>query len=410
MPQLYELKSQRSKTLADASELLATGLNTAEKKERYQKLLSRSDVLQSDIDALERIERAMPNLPVAPAPASKPVIEVIPESKAQRRAKINAAARHFFRHGLQPNAKEQRALLTTSDTSGEGLVSQAFDAVFLEGSKFFGPIWNLVHRKDSQNGEPTKFVITDPTGQTFSLASEGTTSASGVAQQPTVFSDVTSADTLVSSFIYSVQELDDAFDLTEFLTRNAGLAVSRARETAITLATTNDGTSTALPSSPSGGLLAAVTAGVTQTAGTLAAGITYGQLSALAASVDRSYYETGAFMASPTVEAFLKAQVSTTGKSLYKVGDDGLLVIQGRKLYPNAAMPANGTASSKLVLFGDYSRFYSVLNAGGIKIKVITNDESPALSYLTREMIVYTRLGATTGVANSVKALVSAAS
>jgi HK97 family phage major capsid protein len=139
----------------------------------------------------------------------------------------------------------------------------------------------------------------------------------------------------------------------------------------------------------------------------LAAGITYAQLSTLAGSVDRSYYETGAFMASPSVESFLKAQVSTTGKPLYKVGDDGLLVIQGRKLYPNASMAAAGTASKPLVLFGDYSRFYSVLNAG-LRIKTIS-DESQALSFLTREMIIYTRIGATTGVSTSVKALVSAA-
>jgi HK97 family phage major capsid protein len=331
----------------------------------------------------------------------------------EQRKKLNSAAKHFFRHGLNPNAAEQRDLLTTSDTSGGALVSQAFDDVFVEASKYFGPIWNLVHRKDALAGNPTKIVTTDPTGQTFSLVSEGTTSASSKAQQPTMSSGIVDTDTLVSSVIYSVQELDDAFDLDSFLTRVAGLAVSRARETAITLATTNDGTSTALPNSPSGGLLGAVTAGVTQSAGELAAGPTYAQLSALAGagSVDRSYYENGAFMASPSVETLLRSQVDSTGRPLYPIGDDGLLVIAGRKLYPNAAMPAAGTASSPLVLFGDYSRFYSVLNAGGIKIKVISNnDGSPALSFLTRQMIIYTRLGATTGVANSVKALISAAS
>jgi len=98
-------------------------------------------------------------------------------------------------------------------------------------------------------------------------------------------------------------------------------------------------------------------AGITQTAGTLAAGPTYAQLSALAGAVDRSYYQTGSFMASPTVETFLRFQVSTTGKPLYKVDPDtGLLTIAGRVLYPNAAMPAAGTPSAPLVLFGDYSK------------------------------------------------------
>ena len=79
-------------------------------------------------------------------------------------------------------------------------------------------------------------------------------------------------------------------------------------------------------------------------------------------------------------------------------------------LYPNAAMPAAGTASAPLVTFGDYSKAYSVLNAGGVRIKVISNNESPASTLLTREMIIYARIGATTGVSNSVKALVSASS
>jgi HK97 family phage major capsid protein len=411
MRTIADIQAKKNKLIADATELLNRGLSTPEIRASYKKLLSQADDAQHDLDVLMRVERAFPY--AAPALATKPapaVIEVIPESKERRQAKLNASARHFFRHGLRPNAPEQRALLTTSDAAGGALVAQAFDEAFVEASKFFGPIWNLIHRKDSEKGEPTKFVVSDSTNQTFSLVSEGTTSASSVAEQPTIFSDVASTDTLVSSFIYSVQELDEAFDLTEFLTRNAGLAVSRARETAVTLGITNDGTSTALPSSPTGGLLAGVSAGVTQTSGTLAAGVTYAQLSTLAGSVDRSYYETGAFMASPSVESFLKAQVSTTGKPLYKVGDDGLLVIQGRKLFPNAAMSPAGTASKPLVLFGDYSRFYSVLNTG-VRIKVISNDDgSPALSYLTREMIVYTRIGATTGVSTSVKALVSAAS
>lgn len=332
------------------------------------------------------------------------------QAQAELRNKVNAAARVFFRNGASALNKENRDLLTTSDTAGGALVSQAFDSAFVEASKFNGNVWNMVHRKDSENGEPTKFVTSDPTGQTFSLAGQGSTSARSKAQQPTMFSDVTDTDTLLTSVVYSVQELDDAFDLESFLMRTAGLAVSRARELAVTLGTTNDGTNTALPNSPSGGMLAGVSAGVTQASGTLAAGPTYAQLSTLAGSVDRSYYQNGAFMASPSVETFLRSQVDSTGRPLYQIGDDGLLVVAGRKLFPNTGMAAAGTASAPLVLFGDYSRFYSVLNAGGIKIKVVMNDASPALNMLTRMMIIYTRLGATTGVSNAVKALVSAAS
>jgi HK97 family phage major capsid protein len=326
------------------------------------------------------------------------------------RAKINAAAKVFFRSGYEALNGEQRALLSNSDGSGGALISQSFSQVFLEASKYNGPVFDLVHRIDSEIGEPRKFVITDSTTQTMSLLSQGTTSASSKAQTPTVFSDITDTDTLITSVIYSVQESDDASSLEDFLNRTATLAVARAREVATTLGITNDGTSTALPNSPAGGLLASVGSGVVQSAGTLAAGITYAQLSALAGSVDRSYYANGAFMASPSVETALRSQVDSTGRPLYQVGDDGLLIIAGRKLYPNSAMAASGTASAKLVLFGDFSRAYSLLSVDGVKIKILSNNSSPNLALLTREMLIYTRLGATTGVSNAVKALVSAAS
>jgi hypothetical protein len=74
-------------------------------------------------------------------------------------------------------------------------------------------------------------------------------------------------------------------------------------------------------------------------------------------------------------------------------------------------MPAAGTASSPLVLFGDYSKAYNVLNGGGLKIKVIGNqDGDPSLSFLTRQMVMYTRLGASAGLSSAVKSLVSSAS
>jgi len=110
------------------------------------------------------------------------------------------------------------------------LVSQGFDAAYIEASKFYGPIFNLVHRKDTADGAPTKFVVSSGVNQTFSLVSEGTTSGAGLAQTPTVFSDIVTTATIASSTIFSVQEMEEASDLTEFLMRISGLAVARARE------------------------------------------------------------------------------------------------------------------------------------------------------------------------------------
>ncbi len=198
MRNISNLQTQKTKLLADATALVNAGLKTLEQKESYRKLLADADIVQSDIDSLARIERAMPSLP-KPSVSASPVIEVVPESAEKRRAKLNSAARSFFNHGASGLNAEQRAILTTSDTAGGALISQSFDDVFVEAAKFFGNIFNMVHRKDAPDGSPIKTVTTDTTAQSFSLVTQGTTSASGVAQTPTVFSNIVDVDDLVSS-------------------------------------------------------------------------------------------------------------------------------------------------------------------------------------------------------------------
>jgi HK97 family phage major capsid protein len=411
MSKLTNELDRKNRLVATATELVTrTGLKTPADRAEHARLTAELDIADDMIRMLRKVDEYLPQGSQAPAPVVAAPSVIAQRDSAENRKKVNDAARQYFRHGMNFLNPEQRALLTTSDAAGGALVSQSFDEAFVEASKFYGPIFNLVHRKDSATGEPTKFVVADGTSQTFSLLTEGTTSANSVAQQPTLFSDITDTDTLVSSTVYSIQEADDAFDLTAFLMRIAGLAVSRARETAITLGTTNDGTATALPSTPTGGLLATVGAGVTQTTGELAAGPTYAQLNALAGSVDRSYYQSGAFMSSVAVETFLRGQVDSTGRPLYPVDPNtGLLTIAGRLLYPNTALTAGpSTASSPLVLFGDYSKQWVVQNAG-VRLKVI-GPESPVLNLLTRQLVVWTRLGQAAGLSNAVKSLVSAAS
>lgn len=222
------------------------------------------------------------------------------------------------------------------------------------------------------------------------------------------FSDITDTDSIASSVIYSAQEAEDASDLAGFLTRIAGLAVSRARETAITLATTNDGTNTALPNSPTGGLLASAQRGATTAS--LPAGIGYSDLINLAGSLDHSYYIKGSYMASQSVHDTLLGQKDGQGRPYYLVDPaTGLLMINGKPLYVNAAMPAYNAASSPVVLFGDFSKAWNVLSTG-VRLKVISNDESPVLTLLTRELIIWTRLGQSVGLTNAVKALYTPAS
>jgi HK97 family phage major capsid protein len=408
MPSSSELKTTKARLIAEDTEIVTRGLNTPEDKAKHKKYLDDLDLVQIDIDNLEKIEKWERSLPASvPAASTSSSIIVLPDSPEKRKAKVNEAARVFFRGGEGALSAEQRDLLGTSDSTGGALVSQSFDDVFIEASKYYGPIFNMVHRKDAETGDPTKFVVSDSTNQNFTLLAEGS-SASGIKQQPTLFSDIVDTDSLVSSFVYSVQEASDSFDLFSFLNRQAGMAVGRMREKLVTLG--QDGPGTTLPNS-AGGLLANVPTGVTSPSGTLAAGPSYQELVALGGSVDRSYWVNGSYMASPSVETFLRQQVTTTGSPFYPLDPDtGLILISGRPLIPNASMPPIGTPSAPIVTFGTYDAFWNVLNTG-IRIKVIGNsDGNPSLAFLTRQMVIWTRVGQSIGLSNSVKALVSSSS
>jgi HK97 family phage major capsid protein len=205
---------------------------------------------------------------------------------------------------------------------------------------------------------------------------------------------------------YSFQEAEDADDFEQFIHDLAFVRAARAIEYSLTLGK-DSGSNTQLPSSISGGWLAGLTAGVTQMSGELSAGPTYAQLTALAGSVDHSYYVNGAFMASPSVFNFLVAQVTTTGAPLYNFDDDGNLLIAGKKLWVNAAMPAYNAASSTIVAFGDYSRSLAYLNGGGVQIRILKERFADTLEGAA---LIHTRLGSAALLPGAVKALVTAAS
>jgi HK97 family phage major capsid protein len=409
MNKLMQLNTQKNEILHRAQVALDTH---GAKSAQYRTLIADAETVQGDIDMLNTIERGLGSNRATATPVAAPAI--IAETSEARHKKVIEAARQFFRTGHVN--QEQRDLLTTSDTVGGALNSQFFEDVFVQAAKYYGPVWNMVNRKDNTAGNPTKFPVTSDVDRTFSLNTEGTTSSLSVNQDPTVFSHVTNTDTIISSTIYSIQEMEDFSSsvggIEKWLMGLMGVAVSRAWETAVTLSTTNDGTNTALPSSTAGGLLAVAAAnpGVTQTTGELAAGPTTAQLQALAGSVDRSYYQNGSFMTSPSVETFLRSQVDSTGRQLYCIDPEtGYLRIAGRLVVPNVAMPALGTASKPLVIFGDYSKAWNVLNAG-LKFKVVSFDGSPVLTIDTREIIAYSRFGQSAGVSNAVASLISAAS
>ena len=130
---------------------------------------------------------------------------------------------------------------------------------------------------------------------------------------------------MLTTVKYSLQLLEDANGFENWIKDIAGLRVAGAVEYTLTLGKDN-GTNTALPNSPTGGLLTNVTTGATTSS--LAAGIIYANLVALAGSVDHAYSVNVAYMSSGSVHNYLLTQVDSTG----------------RPSYVNAAMPAYNAA------------------------------------------------------------------
>lgn len=379
----------------------------------YRERISEADTFQNLIDATTRAgldkEPAAEAAPIVAAPAVITRSEKHEQDATEQRSRTNAAFRSLLLNGYNATRPEQRDI--TIATDGAAIIPQEFSKVITQAQKYYGPIANLVKVINSDTGRPYKQTISDDTASTMTYIAE-TGASSGIEADPTLSSTIPSTDSLVTLVKWSKMELEDAEDLKAFISNIAGLRVARAVEHALTLGKDN-GSNTTLPNSPTGGLLGNVSASVTQTTGELSAGPTYAQLSALAGSVDHAYYAApgAGFMASPSVFNFLVSQVDTTGRPLYKFDPNtGLLVVAGKPLYVNNAMPNYNTASSPVVLFGDFSRAYSYLNGsgvGGMRIRVLKERFADVFEGAA---IIYTRLGAATLVSGAVKALVTAAS
>jgi len=409
----------RSKNLNSMATLVSKGQQDSDTYRSLEKAVNEMD---EDIAMLRKLEGMMEKANIAAQPAkiadaaATAVRSVVPgilsafsapsgESAEQRRSKLNAAFRGYFKTGAFTEA-EQRDI--TSDTStGNPLVPQEYSKDYTDTLSLYGPIANLVKQYDSK-GRPTKIVTVDASQLPMTLIAQGSAAPSFT---PAVSSSVPNTDSLVLMVQYAKEELaDSAEPLTTFIKNICGLPVARAIEQAITLGVDLTSAKTALPNQPTGGLLAAATSGATSTG--LAAGPSFSDLMKLYSSftgVNAAYIQpgVGSWMVSPNTYAFLASQVDSTGRALYKIDHEtGRIKIAGLPVYVNAALPNYTTASSKSVLLGDFKSAFTLVNSG-LQMKV-TNERFAELN--VGAAILYIRLGGALGVSGAVKSLTIAAS
>ena len=291
----------------------------------------------------------------------------------EQRSRISDAWRSYLKDGhaaLRANIPEHRDLQTSTDVDGAALIPTAFESEIATAVKFIGPIASLVSVSHQPTGSGRKVPTSDDTSAYMKYLPE-TGSATALEADPTLFSTLQpGSDTLIATVLYSKQEAADADDIGKFLADLAGVRVARGLEYAVTLGTDNSPAKTALPNNP--GLLGGVTAGVT---GAALTGPTYANLTALKASVDHAYRvgPNHGFTVNQTTHDWLVSQVDSTGRPLYKFNpNSGLLMVAGSPVYINTALASYNAASSPVALYGDYSKSYRLIDAGGLRVRVLT--------------------------------------
>ena len=153
MNTITNLNQKKQSLISTATNLVEGGLKSAESREAHKKLLAEIDDVQEHIDMLSRIERAMPGLPT-PAPVVP--IAATPESREQRRTKLNSAWRSYLLNKLDNRVQEHRDLVQSTDSAGGGLVPEEFSGFLSETLKLYCPLFNYANVRQSPNGRSVK--------------------------------------------------------------------------------------------------------------------------------------------------------------------------------------------------------------------------------------------------------------
>lgn len=405
MNKISELSTKRNKLIADAQVLVNEGKAASEE---YRTLIAEIDLIQGDIDTLQKIERMLPSAITtsnAPALVATPAPAVIQsESKEKRKVKLNSAFRSLLLHGYNGTRAEQRDLDTLTDVNGTALVLQEFTSDYVMALKWAAPLVTLVRDITQNPPRPTKIPVVDDTAAVGTFLPDAGQAFNNTVSTPAVSSLIPATDTITTSLRYSVEFESDTFDMSKFLQDVAAPRIGRILELALLKGV--DGHGTALPNSPTGGLLASVQTGIVTAS--LAAGVSYQNLVDLMGSLDRAYRElpTSAFLVSQNTWTSLARQVTTTGKPLFHFDDDGYLVVAGKRVYVAANMPNSTSASVPAVLFGSFQHAYAALHSD-VRIQVL---HERFIDQFEKAAVVNVRYGAATLLPNSLKALVTASS
>mgnify|MGYP003633721543 FL=1 len=378
MPTLTELQEQRGRLVTQAREALdEIKANTdesraAELEERHDKIMTDFDKLEADIKREQRQteleareeearSRGRPNMGAGEGSGTDEPVK--PE---YRDAFIALARAGFDPQELTP---EQRATLkagvvdlknemraqTTGTTAGGYTVPTDLAATVDKTMKAWGPMYDeaICTVLNTASGNPIDFPTTDDTA----VAVAQHTEAGAMTDDGGV--DATFGKMTLNAYAYDTEWLqismellqDSAIDIETFI---GGLLGERLARRVNTELTTGDGTG------DPNGIVTASTAGKTAAATTV---FTSDEVIDLFHSIDPAYRASpkARFMFHDLVLAAIRKLKDGQGNYLWQMGDvrqgvPGLLL--GQPYSVNQAMSSAFTTAQKLILFGDFSKYF----------------------------------------------------
>ncbi len=290
MSTIIELRTQKTKLLHDAQQLLIKDKVTKEDRAASAAMVADAELINERIELESRIakdqeENRSAGMPPRGQPGEVQLDAAPANNEAEKRAFKNYITGKLTAEDRQHLKMEQRDMTVGAPgavTGGGVLVPLGMDSLLHEATKATGEILSGVRTWNTDSGEGIRVSLTDPTALRFALVAEmGTV---GETDVPT--SGFTSyVDTLGFSTRVSNQLLQDsAFSIDSFLSDVIGLAWTNTASEAIIKGNGSNFQS----------LVTATPVGYTALAGDTTA-LTYDDLQILYSKIDPSYYAGSAF-------------------------------------------------------------------------------------------------------------------
>jgi HK97 family phage major capsid protein len=399
---ISELSQKRNRLIADAQILVNEGKASTEE---YRGMVAEIDTLQSDIDAIQKIERLLPNLPppVQVPVATSQASSNTSESRELRRAKLNAAWRAHFQGKTDNRIPEHRDILTTDANGGGAVVPQEFSGFLSQTLKWFAPLTTFANTRISPNGRAVKVGRVSDTANGLTIITEG--NSTPVPEVDPVFSSsVLSTDLFSSGVIRFANELvqDSYFDLEKVLTNLSSIRVGRGLETLLTKGVDSSGTAT--PNNP-GLVNIAQTATTTST---LAAGLGWRDILNTFNALDIDYLPRAVWQMSAQTRNYLASLEDGMGRPYFVPAptQDGFDMLLGKPIVINNSLPLYSVPSAKPVIFGSLFDGFQIVSSE-VRVQILRERYA---EFNESAIIVSVRTGSASLQVNALQALVTAAS